>query len=140
MRLLERRRVTDSCWIKHHYVCSHPRPYQTAIEQPKTLRRKGRHFSYRLLERECLLLPHIHSKDARERTIATGVRRGPPENRDLAVGANHRRWMPENTLEVLFVDGVEYCRTASLFRDPDCSLSRVLDCRFQTPPLASDLS
>src|SRR5262245_66670050 len=40
MRVFERGRIANSCWIKHNDVRSHPRPYQATIEQPEALRRK----------------------------------------------------------------------------------------------------
>src|SRR5262249_22748675 len=92
------------------------------------------------LECEYLPFPHVYREHARKRAITAGVRRRPTEEWNLAVRADHRGRVFENSLEIVFVDGVEYPATASLFGNPQCRFSSVLNCGFEAAPLSSDLS
>src|SRR5262245_51545727 len=49
------------------------------------------------------------------------------ENRDIAVGCNHRPGLTHNALNMLFADRVEDALAAALLRDPDRRFGRVFD-------------
>ena len=82
-----------------------------------------------------LQLAHVAPEHAHERAVAARVRAGLAENRHLAVGCDHRRGMPQDALQILFVDRVEDAAAAALLDDPQHRLGRVLDRRLEAAAL-----
>ena len=59
------------------------------------------------------------------------MRAGLTEDRNRAVRGNHRRWMLQNALQVLLVDGMEDGETFALLDHPQRGISGVLHRRFE---------
>src|SRR5579863_2558184 len=90
MRLLILRAVTDRIRIEHHQVRFHSRAYQPAILNLEPLRRESSHAAHAFFKSKNLLLTHVDTQNASERSVAARMRRFLPEDRNLAVRGDHR--------------------------------------------------
>src|SRR5207247_8205206 len=59
---------------------------------------------------------------------------GLAEDRHFAVRSNHRRRVPQDALEIVFVDRMEDPLTAALLDDPEHGVGCVLDGRVEAAP------
>ena len=136
MRLLERREIADRRGIEDRDVGLHPLAQHAAIGEADPLRRKRRHLAHRVLERDRPSARARSGPSTRdERAVAARMRARLAEDRHLPVGSDHRRRVPQDALQILFVDRVEDPGAAALLDDPQRRLRGVLDRRLEAAPL-----
>ena len=64
------------------------------------------HAAHAFFQRQHVFFAHINAEHASERAVASRMRRGLAEYRDLAVGADHRVGRSQDSYDILLVDGV----------------------------------
>src|SRR5262245_29181308 len=79
VRFLKSRVVGHAFGIEHGNVGEEAGAEQSAVGDAEPLRGRVRHFANRLFERNCLLLAHVTSEDAREGAVFTRMRHALPE-------------------------------------------------------------
>src|SRR5262245_47327961 len=135
MGFLEGRKIPHRERVENRDVGLHSLAQHAAIRKPAPLRRKRGHLADRFLERNRLELSHVTAEHSRERAVAARMRVRLAEDRHLPIRPDHRRRMPEDSLQIVLVDRVEDSLAAALLDDPQHGLGGIVDGRVEAASL-----
>ena len=85
---------------------------------PDAARGERRHFAHRIFEAEDFELAHISAQYPDERAITARMGDATSEDRGAAIRRNHRGWMSNHPLHVIFVNRVVNASTATVLDQP----------------------